>query len=248
MGHWFKHDSDASSDLKLKALKAEMGFEGVGMWWAFLEILSAQKDCKLHIKFLSAVVSDFNISEEKLLAFLKLCYKFELLSADENYIYSESLIKRLEQYESKKEKSNERVKRYRSVTEALRNDSETLEQERFTSSSSSSSSSISNSNNKKNSVDLEQIQIPEELDSIEVRRSLAEWVEYKTKIKDSYKTNLSIQKLLKHWAKLGSHAFVEAVDRSISNNWRGLFEARGRDPTTPKLSIVQQKQKAIFEM
>lgn len=140
--HWFKHDSDARHDLKLKTLLAELGYEGIGIWWSFVEILSEQEGYVLNKKLVKGILIDLSITTETFQKFITTCLEIGLLKEDKNSIYSESLQKRLNEYDDKKQKGNERVKRYRSVTEALHNISVTHDSERYT----SNSNSISNSN------------------------------------------------------------------------------------------------------
>lgn len=56
---------------------------------------------------------------------------------------------------------------------------------------------------------------------------MAEWLEYKRGRKQSYKTEASIRKCYQNLAKLSRNNPAVAqliVDRSIANNWAGLFE------------------------
>lgn len=41
MGEWFRHDTDAHNDIKLKKLARDYGLEGIGAYWIVVEILYA---------------------------------------------------------------------------------------------------------------------------------------------------------------------------------------------------------------
>ena len=41
---WFKHDSNASMDAKLKRVRAKYGFEGYGIYWYCLELIAQNID------------------------------------------------------------------------------------------------------------------------------------------------------------------------------------------------------------
>ena len=58
---------------------------------------------------------------------------------------------------------------------------------------------------------------------------MEEWLEYKKKRKESYKTEASIRKCYQNLVKLSDNNSAVAqliVDQSIANNWAGLFELK----------------------
>lgn len=55
------------------------------------------------------------------------------------------------------------------------------------------------------------------------------WLEYKTSIKDSYKTQQGVDiiaRKLWEWSKGDPKKAMAIVERSIGNNWKGLFELK----------------------
>ena len=111
MGHWFKHDSDALADKKLRTLKKRMGFEGIGIWWSFIECLASEKNQKISKTCLEGIEDILGIDSEKLNLFLETCYSIKdeqgtpLLCQDDNNIWSQSLINRQKAYEEEKERN-----------------------------------------------------------------------------------------------------------------------------------------------
>lgn len=67
---------------------------------------------------------------------------------------------------------------------------------------------------------------------------MEEWLEYKKKRKESYKTEASIRKCYHNLVKLSDNNPAIAqmiVDRSIANNWAGLFELKNNGASNNKI-------------
>jgi len=75
-------------------------------------------------------------------------------------------------------------------------------------------------------VDPKTFPMPEPLDTATGRAALAEWLEYKSEIGDCYKSQKSVTTLLGKWARHGDRVFRDAVENSIGNGWKGLFEPK----------------------
>lgn len=99
---WFRHDSDASNDYKLIALRQRLGWEAVGFFWATIERLrecegySLPNACQV-LSICLALGSDVTF-KEKIENFLKTCIELDLLREDEGGIYSRSLRDRMDDY------------------------------------------------------------------------------------------------------------------------------------------------------
>lgn len=243
MGHWFKHDSDARNDIKLKTLVFRMGKGSKADWWDFVEVLSDQPEARLAKKFLDPVIEEIFEDKENWELFLSNCKELELLCEDDKFIWSNSLCDRLKTYEITKEKGRIKKQNQRDNKGGQEKGQKKMSPENVSISiSSSGSTSISDL---KNNTELD---FPHELDSEECRQAVAKFVEHRKAIKKPIKTLNSLQTMLKKWASIGEKQLIQAIETSIENEWQGVFEPNGRDPTTPKLSIVQQKTKALFEM
>ncbi len=51
---WFKHMTDAGNDEKLALLKAEFGYEGIGLYWHIIEIIASQmkpETCHTYVEY-----------------------------------------------------------------------------------------------------------------------------------------------------------------------------------------------------
>lgn len=105
-----------------------------------------------------------------------------------------------------------------------------------------------NNQNIKNSIAPENLEFPPELDFPECREAVQKFIDHRKRIKKPIKTLESLQATLRKWSKFGSKNFIESVENSISNEWQGLFEPKGAGPPGPKLSLVEQKTKKLFEL
>ena len=108
--YYFSHDSNARSDPKIMAMLNVYGMEGYGRWWTLIEILREQTDyrlklCKWSTNALAmAMLCDANSAEK----FIHDCIdEFELLKSDGKHFWSESLIRRMEIKEEKRQQKIE---------------------------------------------------------------------------------------------------------------------------------------------
>jgi len=100
--YWFKHDSNASRDLKLMQIKAIYGLEGLGIFWSVLEVLREQKNFEWSEKQLKVLSKIIDCDETKLQNFLNDCKRIELLSFERENIFSVRLKKDMKNWVSKK--------------------------------------------------------------------------------------------------------------------------------------------------
>lgn len=96
---WFKHDVGAAQDEKLLQLRVVGGWEEVGIWWAFAELLCTQDGYKLKEKTRAGAALFLNLSLECFDKFVSDCVEAGLLVVDKGFIYSEGLLKRMEAHE-----------------------------------------------------------------------------------------------------------------------------------------------------
>lgn len=110
--YYFSHDANALSDPKILSMRCDYGFESYGLYWAIIEMLRNESNFKLPltkntyraIKMQTGTTIDIE-------QFLKDCineYIGEsgngLFNSDGKSFWSESLLRRMEKYESIKEK------------------------------------------------------------------------------------------------------------------------------------------------
>lgn len=99
---WFKHDSNASRDLRLMQIKAIYGLEGLGVFWSIVEVLREQKGYKWEEKQVNILAKIIDCDVQKLNNFLTDCKRISLFSFENGHIFSNRLIKDMKVWESKK--------------------------------------------------------------------------------------------------------------------------------------------------
>ncbi|MCO7128424.1 DUF4373 domain-containing protein, partial [Sporolactobacillus shoreicorticis] len=106
--YYFSHDSNARYDPKILAMRAVFGMEGYGRYWCLIEILRDEDGYKLEkTKHLyDALAMQMQCERNAAKEFVDACInEFGLLHEDDNFIWSESLISRMENKDKKSEKA-----------------------------------------------------------------------------------------------------------------------------------------------
>ncbi len=105
--YYFSHDSNAKDDPKILQLRMEMGWEGYGLFWALIEMLRNESNHKMRTHYKSIAFA-LHTQEDSI---KKLINDFDLFAIDDQYFWSESLLKRMEMKESKSEKARQSAKK-----------------------------------------------------------------------------------------------------------------------------------------
>ena len=111
--YFFKHDSNARHDPKIQILISEYGLEGYGRYWVIIEMLREATCYKLETKdyVWSALALELKATVSAVKKFVSDCIdKYELLTRDEGFFYSEALLARmvkLEEIRSKRQRAAE---------------------------------------------------------------------------------------------------------------------------------------------
>lgn len=100
---YFSHDSNAKDDPKCVMLIEQLGMEGYGIFWVLIETLREQPEYKYPLALLPALARRFNTTHDKMRVVV--C-NYGLFTIVENEIfYSESLIRRMLQADSRREQA-----------------------------------------------------------------------------------------------------------------------------------------------
>lgn len=128
---YFSHDNNARNDDKILALTADYRMEGYGRYWALIEMLHESNGYKLEkSKWLSrSLSSTWYITPSEAEKFLEdLIHEYELIEEDDECIWSNSLLRRMEKRE---EVSNARRKavqaRWKNHEEQNRSDTKPIQ-------------------------------------------------------------------------------------------------------------------------
>jgi len=96
--YYFQHDSNARNDPKIKALIKKYGMEGYGRFWVIIEMMRESSNYKLDDRpyIWNALAEYMHVSVEDVKGFLKDCVnEFDLLIQEDGFIYSQSLLTRM---------------------------------------------------------------------------------------------------------------------------------------------------------
>ena len=96
--YYFKHDSNARHDPKVKALISKYGIEGYGRFWVIIEMLRESATYKLEDEeyIWNALAEQMHCDTKEVRTFIKDCIeKFKLFVQDDGFFYSASFLKRM---------------------------------------------------------------------------------------------------------------------------------------------------------
>jgi len=121
--YFFPHDSNAKDDIKCILLIENLGMEGYGIFWLLVETLRDQPNYKYPIKLLPSLARKYNTTFEKVKQVILDYGLFKI--ENEEFFYSESLIKRMLKLEEKRAKNKQaaeiRWNKYRQENDLLEN-------------------------------------------------------------------------------------------------------------------------------
>jgi len=105
---YYLHDTNARNDEKVTLLFIKYSYEGIGLFYAILEVLAAQEK---PVKEL-VLMAQLNIGK-KLIKHLYYMYEIELLSKQNDEVFNENILNFSEKYQIKKQKTREKVAEWR---------------------------------------------------------------------------------------------------------------------------------------
>ena len=108
--YYFPHDNNARHDPKILKMRSIYKLEGLGLYWALIEMMREQENYMLPIDngSIEGYALDLNCTADLLNKFINDCTtQFSLFSADGNYLWSDSLLRRMSKYDNKSEQARE---------------------------------------------------------------------------------------------------------------------------------------------
>jgi hypothetical protein len=114
-GKWFSHDNNTLSSPKIMCLEAQYGFEGSGRFWRLMETIHAQEGYKFSLTQKVAYASlamALRMSIDELKQFLHyLIDEIQLIQTDGEYIWNDSMLRRMEYWGEKQKSYSDRGKK-----------------------------------------------------------------------------------------------------------------------------------------
>lgn len=105
---YFTHDANARNDIKIIRLRRQLGMEGYGIFWSFIEILRETTGYRLPLSAIDDIAFDINVSKEKAEAVVT---NYGLFTIDDQHFFSDRLIRNMEIYQSTRQQLSEAGKR-----------------------------------------------------------------------------------------------------------------------------------------
>jgi hypothetical protein len=96
---WFKHDENARNDEGMLMLRAEHGWEGYGIYWCLIEIMSESGGLKLRHDRIRGVAINYNIDITVLSGIINTAITEGLFERDDEYFWSNRLRRDRESYQ-----------------------------------------------------------------------------------------------------------------------------------------------------
>jgi hypothetical protein len=104
---WFTHEVGTYNTPQMLELIENYGMTGYGYWWILIEILRMEEGYKYDISkpyHYNTIALAFRQTKEEVKVFIDDCInKFDLLQTDGTYIWSESLLERMQHLEKRRE-------------------------------------------------------------------------------------------------------------------------------------------------
>ncbi len=100
----FLHDCNARNDPKLKQFRVKYGAEAYAFYFMVLEMCREEPTYTLNVRYVDGYAHDLNLSVERFNELLDGAVCIGLLSIEDDCIFSPALLKRMEEYDAKRER------------------------------------------------------------------------------------------------------------------------------------------------
>lgn len=131
---WFKHDSDASNDAKLKKLRLKYGAQGYGIYWYCLELIARNVE-KHNLTFelehdAELIADDFKLSSDLVQHIMTYMVELELFENIDGVISCLKMAARADEYTQQLMRENKRLALPNKTPDSVPRISEVIEEKR----------------------------------------------------------------------------------------------------------------------
>ena len=111
--YYFSHDANALTDPKILAMRCDYGLEGYGLYWAIIEMMRNEETYRLNYsKNTFRAIKSLTNTTIEIEKYINDCINdYELFKVEDNKLFSNSLLRRMEDYDHKKTISRENGKK-----------------------------------------------------------------------------------------------------------------------------------------
>lgn len=235
--YFFSHDANARSDDKILELRSEFGWEGYGLFWAIVETLRDCSNYSYPSNAKAGLALSLNIDKTKLEHFLKRAIALGLFVEKNGCIFSESLMRRMEQVDAKRRKR----------AEAGRLGGQAKAKGKQRSSNAKAKASKERKEKESKEDNIKGVDLPFESDAF--KQQWDKWKAYKLKQHSfTYKSDISEQSALTSLKNLSNnleHRAIQIIEYSIAQGYKGLFDLKSYDepqkPVEPRKPMTEKE-------
>lgn len=111
--YYFSHDANALTDPKILAMRCDYGLEGYGLYWSIIEMMRNEETYRLNYnKNTFRAIKSLTNTKIEVEKYINDCVNdYELFKLENNKLFSNSLLRRMEDYDHKKIISRENGKK-----------------------------------------------------------------------------------------------------------------------------------------
>lgn len=111
--YYFRHDSNAHADMKIKAMIKLYGWQGYGWWWFLIEKLRAEDGYSLEYDdwIFASLAEDMKCEVEETKTYIDKCISFKLLARQDKRFYAPRLSRDMQKLDEIREKRSEAGKK-----------------------------------------------------------------------------------------------------------------------------------------
>ena len=240
--YYFSHDSNAHKDPKCIRLRRLAGMSAYGLFWCVIEMLRDAPENKIPLESRDDILFELRCETKEWDAL----FQSGLIVKDEEFFWSESLLRRMDRYHGIVEKRTQAGKKSAEKRQSTKYSSSLVQQmmDECSTSAEQGSSDVTTKFNKgkerkgKETKEKKDNQpsaevIPENLNHPDFLKTWEAWKTYRTeKKKKLTPTGISMQ--LKKFSEWGIWRSIAAIEHTMFSGWEGI-----REPDPPKPGAPQ---------
>ena len=127
--YYFSHDSNAWSDskvLKLRVLYKDRALWAYGLFWVIVEKMRDEPEHKLYLENMDELALYIGCNTDEIRTYIDSCIKVKLFESDGECFWSQSLLRRMQQYYDKCNKAKDAINKRWEDERSKKNDTDVL--------------------------------------------------------------------------------------------------------------------------